>query len=127
MSVVGEDGALDRERVVGGNGANACDFVGGDSNAEAGAADEDGAISFAVCYLMDGVSVVRVQDNIQCIGGMLSSDVRFKVSQLGQKGSGVKVIYDMSNLEFAILIRRKDIPFVLQPQRNVDRQWYRCL
>jgi hypothetical protein len=56
LGVVGEHGALDAEAVVGGDGADAGDFVGGDSDAEAGAADENGAVCFAGCNLGGGVS-----------------------------------------------------------------------
>lgn len=38
---------------MGGDGADAGDFVGGDGDAEAGAADEDGAVCVSGCDLRE--------------------------------------------------------------------------
>lgn len=44
LGVVGQDAALDAIGVVGGDSANALDFVGGDGDAQASAADQESAI-----------------------------------------------------------------------------------
>ena len=48
LRVVREDAALDREAVVRGDGADAGDLVRGDRDSDAGAAQQDGAVGFAL-------------------------------------------------------------------------------
>lgn len=55
---------------MGGDGADTMDFVGSNRNAEAGAADEDGAISFAIGNLVGGISVARVRCVVGYLGGI---------------------------------------------------------
>jgi len=47
LGVVAKDGALDGEGVVGCNGTDAGNLVGGDCDSETGAADEEAAVSLA--------------------------------------------------------------------------------
>lgn len=44
LGIVGQDAAFDAIRVVGGDGANSLDFVGGDGDTQTGAADQKSAI-----------------------------------------------------------------------------------
>ena len=73
LGVVGQDGALDGERVVGRHGADARHLVGGDGDAQAGAADEKGPVSLALCHELGGLhGDVRVGG---LVGGVGHADV----------------------------------------------------
>ena len=55
---------------MGGDGAYTVDFVGSNRNAEPGAADEDGTISFTICDLVNGISVSHVPCVDEYLGGV---------------------------------------------------------
>jgi hypothetical protein len=50
---------------VGGDGADAGDFVGGDGDTEAGAADEDGAVGVSGCDLLELARAVEEGDGVE--------------------------------------------------------------
>lgn len=55
LAVVGKDGSLDGEWVVGGNGSDALDLVGSDCNTETSSANEDSSVGLSSLDLSCGL------------------------------------------------------------------------
>ena len=80
LGVVGQDGALDGEGVVGCHGADAGNLVGGDGDAQAGSADEEAAVSLA---LLDELGAL---DGGVGVGGLVVGSVDADVGDGGDAG-----------------------------------------
>lgn len=79
LGVVAEDGAFDRERVVGGHGTDPGNLVGGNGHAETGSADEETTVGFAFADQLGAC------DGGMGVGGLVGGRVNTDVGDGGDE------------------------------------------
>lgn len=89
LRVVALDGALDGEGVVGGDGADALDLVGGDGDAQARAADHESAVRLAFSHETGGGG------GAGWVGSLVVAGVGADVDDLGDARVGLEVGLDL--------------------------------